>query len=395
MTSKQTRTAPKATRITMLTTGLGAGGGGVWTALLSQAQALAARGCAVSLVGPANPDSPAPVLAPLTVHSAPSWGRGSMVVAPSLWSVLKGTNPDIVHQHGLWTTPSLVTRRWRQQGGASVISPHGMLDPWALRNAAWKKKLAGHAFEFANLQDAQCLHALNQAECDAIRGLGFRAPIVMIPNGVDMSETDAPAGPPPWTGHIPQGAPVLLHLGRVHRKKGLDLLIGALALRRAGAADWHLAICGWDDGGEMRRLIDFAQAQGLASRVHLLGPVFGPQKHAALAQADAFVLASHSEGLPMAVLEAWSYRRPVVMTHACNLPEGAQAGAAIAVDTSIAALCDGLATLDALSPTARRAMGQAGRDLVETRFAWPQIARRHAAAYDWILGGGAAPADIR
>jgi poly(glycerol-phosphate) alpha-glucosyltransferase len=126
---------------------------------------------------------------------------------------------------------------------------------------------------------------------------------------------------------------------------------------------------------------------GVDASVRFLGPVFGEKKDALLRRAGVFVLPSYSEGLPMAVLEAWSHGLPVLMSEFCNLPEGFAAGAAhyCAPDAeSVAAGVDALASCGEIE---RAAIGARGRALVEQRFTWPLVAQRMAAVYDWALGG--------
>ena len=117
-------------------------------------------------------------------------------------------------------------------------------------------------------------------------------------------------------------------------------------------------------------------------------------KAASLACADAFVLPSLSEGLPVAVLEAWSYGLPVLMTEACNLPEGFAAGAALPIGTDRAGIAAGLRRLFALSDAERRDMGARGRALVRERFTWASVGAQMAAVYQWVLGGGPPPSCV-
>ena len=121
------------------------------------------------------------------------------------------------------------------------------------------------------------------------------------------------------------------------------------------------------------------------------GPAFGAQKDRLLAMADGFVLPSHSEGLPMVVLEAWSYGVPVVMTAACNLPEGFSQRAAMEVkpgkgDGVVPGLAEGLGQFLEMSQEAREQMGGRGRRLVEEKFVWTDVADKFLAMYRWVLG---------
>jgi poly(glycerol-phosphate) alpha-glucosyltransferase len=268
-----------------------------------------------------------------------------------------------------------------------------MLDPWVVRNAQWKKRLAGWLYENAHLRGAACLHALCEAEAEAIRAYGLRNPICIIPNGIDPPAA-TPAEPSPWQANLPDDAKVLFYLGRLHPKKGLPHLLRAWAavhLAHQNAAAWHLVIAGWDQGGHETELKAQAELLGLATRVHFVGPQFNAAKHASYHRADAFILPSFSEGLPMTVLEAWSYGLPVLMTPQCNLPEGFQADAALRIDPDPERIAQGLTTLFALPDHERTAMGERGRALVAQRFTWPGIAQQMLSVYQWVLGQGERP----
>jgi poly(glycerol-phosphate) alpha-glucosyltransferase len=180
-----------------------------------------------------------------------------------------------------------------------------------------------------------------------------------------------------------EGKKTLLFLGRIHPKKGLVGLIRAWAEiqnPKSGinnSKDWQLVIAGWDQGGHEEELKSLCGELGLrvfsrldagdlklnsyklktpppeaeATDVVFWGPAFGPEKEALLRSASAFVLTSFSEGLPMSVLEAWSYGLPVLMNPECNLQEGFACGAALEIRHSQAAssLCEGVRTLFEMS----------------------------------------------
>ena len=125
------------------------------------------------------------------------------------------------------------------------------------------------------------------------------------------------------------------------------------------------------------------------------GPAFGDEKKELLNSADAFILPSLSEGLPMSVLEAWAYGLPVVMTPECNLPEGFDAGAAVRITTGLEGVAGGLDELFSMSDSDLRSMGARGRELVRGRFTWQTVATQMREVYEWTLGAGAAPSCVR
>ena len=138
-----------------------------------------------------------------TERDRPLWGHvqtASFVVkgtpafgyAPQLAEGLERSNADILHIHGLWMYPSVAAIRWSNKRKPYIVSPHGMLDPWALRNSQWKKRISAIVYEARHLRGAACLHALNLAEAKAIRDFGLENPICVIPNGVNLPERTDP-----------------------------------------------------------------------------------------------------------------------------------------------------------------------------------------------------------
>ena len=96
----------------------------------------------------------------------------------------------------------------------------------------------------------------------------------------------------------------------------------------------------------------------------------------------------------MAVLEAWAYAKPVLMTPECNLPEGFALGAAVQIGTTPGEIAAGLRALTEISDSARTVMGDRGHALVATKFSWSRIGEQMRSVYDWVLGGGATPEGV-
>jgi len=485
--------------------------GGLFFAMTSLAKGLHDLGVEISTQGVSDihTSTDAPAWGPVPSSAHPRSGPVALARAPRLGSALVAGGFDLLHTHGIWQWPSSAVHRWHAKtGNPYLVSPHGMLDPWALAQSRWKKRIAGLLFEFKHLRTAACLHALCESEAESIRAYGLNNPVCIIPNGVDLPEETEDRHAP---RHKTQEKKVLLFLGRLHPKKGLANALRAW--RRCqetgvrGREEWTFAIAGWDQGGheaELKRLCDelglawsdvpaadfvrplrgvlgpsslveldggqgaaqaheplmdpseapahdrprttdAPQAQtkdqeprtvpsSLPSSVPLtpvsfLGPAFGETKDALLRSASAFILPSFSEGLPMAVLEAWSYRLPVLMTDHCNLPEGFAANAAIRIGTEYRGqgentrntrrtqipqrgnayqrratpwgreqamgIDEGMRMLMEMTDAEREAMGQNGRGLVERQFTWPRVAARMKEVYEWVLGGGEVPGCVR
>jgi poly(glycerol-phosphate) alpha-glucosyltransferase len=347
------------------------------------------------------------------LYVAPSIGTRKYGYAPTLDFEIEAYKPDIVHSHGLWNYSSVAGMNWwRRTGGPVIIHPHGMLDPWALKNSRWRKRLVMMLYERRNLQQAACIRALCLSEMESVRALGLKNPVCVIPNGIDLPKLDS-ADP----GALRPGRKLLLYLGRLHPKKGLELLIQAWGQRRQSQrlADWTLVIAGWDQGGHEDELKRLATKLGLAwsdllelpdtetslqaglenpPSLVFVGPAFGLNKERLYRASDAFVLPSFSEGLPMVLLEAWSYGKPVLMTPMCNIPEGFASDAAIQIEPGVEAIGGGLETLAGLSDAARYAMGARGRGLVETQFAWDRVARRMREVNFWLVHQGSRPDSV-
>jgi poly(glycerol-phosphate) alpha-glucosyltransferase len=284
--------------------------------------------------------------------------------------------------------PSVVATAWSGNQKPYIVSPHGMLDPWALNNSRWKKRISALLYENRHLRGACCIHALNHAEAESVRAYGLKNPICIIPNGVEL---------PPLTGQrTSQSTHTLLYLGRLHPKKGLPKLLEAWSLvqKEANNSRWRLVIAGWDQNGHQRDLEKLAAMLNIGSSISFVGPMFGEAKAASFSGASAFILPSLSEGLPMTVLEAWSWGLPVLMTPKCNLPEGEAAEAAIMMEADSTSISTALRRLFSMSELERESMGKNGRRLVGEQFQWPHLAKQMCAVYDWILGLGPKPSCV-
>jgi poly(glycerol-phosphate) alpha-glucosyltransferase len=340
-----------------------------------------------------------PAWLPLVPKLARVVGPHRLGYSPGLAAQLRAFRPEnaLVHQHGIWQFPSLEVLRWRRRTKQpTVISPRGMLDPWAVRNSRLRKRIVGSLYEYANLRESHCIHALAESGHDGIRKFGLKNPIAIIPNGIDVPteqdlSTPLPEDlPPDWNG-----ARLMLFLGRVHPKKGLLPLVEGWSRVGRKRQDWKLVIAGPDEGGHQADVVELARRLGIENDVAFVGPQYGQAKKNWLNHADAFVLPSFSEGFPMAVLEAMAHRLPVLMTRECNFPEAFHARVAYEARPEAASIAQSLEEILPLAQGDLAEMGQRARQFACEHYAWPIIAKEMVEVYRWLLGGGTPPATVR
>ncbi len=298
-----------------------------------------------------------------------------------------------VHIHGLWEeSTSAAAAAARRARRPYILSAHGMLEPWALRNKRLKKQVYAALAEHRNVREADCLHALTAAEVLDYRRFGARQPIAILPNGVTIPPSP---GPETFLVQFPtlHGKRIVLYLGRIHFKKGLDLLVESWSAVSRQFPDAHLVLAGPDSEGTRHELERRIAAGGAGHAITFTGMLYGGMKWSAFAAAEAFVLPSYSEGLPVSVLEAMGMGLLVVVTTHCHLPEITEAGAGWEIPSEVQALTSVLQELLQNSPETNRERGERGPDLISERFSWQSIGRKMNDLYLW-LDGGPTPRDI-
>lgn len=376
--------------------------GGPQTVVLRLAAAQAALGHEVGIVSHACGDAEARIAAAAAQvpgveavgrHRVPRGGRVERLLAPGARAACLDlfAGADMVHLHGVWEPIIRVAAAAaRARAVPYCLCPHGMLDPWSLGQKRLKKAVALRLAYRRVLDGAAFLHALNADEVERLAPLRLAAPVVVVPNGVFVEEVEPLPAPGSFARRCPAvaGHPYVLFLGRLHFKKGLDVLAEAFAGVAAALPDVHLVVAG-PDGGARRAFEGAVVEAGLGGRVHLVGPLYGADKLAALADAACFCLPSRQEGFSVAITEALACGVPVVVSHQCRFPDVAAHGAGEVVALSAPSVRGAL--LRVLSDPALAArMGARGRALVRARYVWPAIAPLTLAAYEAARRGAMA-----
>lgn len=357
--------------------------GGPIFAVHSLCRELVARGHAVdvfttSIDGPHNSDVPLgePVsLDGVQVRYFSSPGLRRLFRAPAMARALDVNikTYDVVHLHTLYQWPTWTAAcAARAHNVPYVLSPRGMLVKSLIRQRSFLAKSLWIALiERRNIERAAAVHVTSALEDAELRRFGWSMPpLVMVPNGVDAPLTFPEAAAPDVIAAT-SGGPVVLYLGRLSWKKGLDNLLLAFARNPTGI----LVIAGTDDEGLGARLAAMAQDLRIGAHVRIVPrTIGGADKEYLYAAARVFVVPSLSENFGNTVLEAMRRRLPVVTTPdvgAAEILRTAEAG--IVTDGSLAALSAAIARLVS-DPALARAMGAAGQRHVAAEYTWPKAA---------------------
>ena len=321
--------------------------------------------------------------------------RGPFLYAASAPAAIAATMPQVdcvINSGTLWVHSGWLAWRYaRRYRKPSLTYLRGLLDPWAFQFKGFRKQAHWRLIGRRILEDSAAIVALSEAEYQTLRALNLRTRIEVIPNGATLAVPDGDAALnraaldaryPAIAGHR-----YVLFLGRIHEKKGIDVLLEAIARSRGKHPDVAFVIAGPVDPSYAARWTELVAAHRLEDALVLPGAVRGGLKAAWLTHAELFVLPSYSEGLPIAVLEALVSGVPAVVSQGCHLPEVQESGAGIVIEPNAPAL---VAAIDAIltNGSRRGAMAKCARRLAETTFSWDKIALRTLALCCEVIEAG-------
>lgn len=298
---------------------------------------------------------------------------------------------DVLHSHGMWQMnavyPGWVTSRGNTR---LVISPRGAFSAWAMNHGSRFKRVFWPLVQRPALERASCFHAATDTEYEDIRRLGFKQPVTVIPNGVDV---------PPPSHTEAADARTLLFLGRIHPTKGVDILLHAWSEVMGRFPAWRLLIVGTDtaygvQGRYLEAMRELVRTLKL-ERVEFTGAAYGEAKWAAYHEAELFVLPTRSDSFGMTVAEALAAGTPAVVSKGAPWEGLATHEAGWWVDMGTEALTRCLADAMREPPGELARRGSNGRRWMLEDFSWPAIGNRMDQTYQWLVRGGDTPAWVR
>ncbi len=316
------------------------------------------------------------------------WHRRDLIFSMSLlkWLFDNINDYDLIHTNTIFSPLiSLVHGICKLKQVPYVVTPHGMLEPWALSYKANKKKYYYQFLEKPLLQWGNAIQTLASSEAQKVQKLGFKQ-TVTIPNGIHESEYKSLPNPEIFYQQFPhtRHKTLILFLGRIDPKKGLDLLAPAFAEVYRQFPNTHLIVAGPDSINFMptaeQYFIDADCREGVTFTRMLKGDI----KLAALAAASIYVAPSYSEGFSMSVLEGMASGLPCIITTGCNFPEAATAKVARVVDVDADSIANAL--IDCLqNPQQAKEMGTLARQFIFNNYTWDIAANKLIGVYRQII----------
>ncbi|RTL01176.1 MAG: glycosyltransferase [Proteobacteria bacterium] len=290
---------------------------------------------------------------------------------------------DVIHNHSLWMMSNIYPG-WikRQFDVPLVVAPRGTLSQVAFKSGSILKKFIWPLLQKPSVSIANCFHATAESEYLDIRRLGFKQPVAIIPNGVDIPDLPIKVAQ--------KEVKRLLFLGRIHPIKGLDMLLKAWQVVQVKFPDWELKIVGTDNYGYLDTLRKMSKDLNL-ERIEFAGAVYGDDKWREYYDADLYVLPTYSENFGMSVAEAFAAATPVITTKGAPWSMINEYEAGWWIDVSLDGLVNSLR--DALDRPLDelREMGLQGNRMVRDNFDWNAIGEKSRALYSWMIDGGEHP----
>ena len=293
---------------------------------------------------------------------------------------------DIIHNHGLWRMPNIYPLLAKEDNDIKIIvSPRGSLSQAALNISKYKKYFFKNIFRQNELlKKCDGFHATSIKEKNEIRILGYKQPIAIISNGINM--------PSQYKKSFNKNRTKFLYLGRIHPIKGLDLLIKVW--KKIDNENASLDICGfkknYEDLNYYKSLKKLTKKLGIKN-ITFSDEVSGEDKKQKFIENDVFILPSKSENFGLVIAEAMSYGLPVITSEHTPWKFLEEKKCGWVVKLNEKSLLSTINVAKGLNPIDLKEMGYRGRLLVKNKYNWNKLNAKYSEYYNWLNTGGNNP----
>jgi len=276
-------------------------------------------------------------------------------------SLLNSVTPSsYIHLHGVWMYPQYVASKIAQKKGVNtIITSHGMLEPYLLSDKNLKKSIYLNLFLKNIFKRTDIIHAITANEKNNLYRLTGHKNIVEIPNLIDFSNNIKYEYQPKEE--------YLLFLGRFHKVKGIDLLISAF--KKIDNKKIKLYLAGFEND-YCKEILNQVELNGLSNRIKYCGEVKGEEKNKLFSNAKAFIAPSYSEVIGMVNLEAASFRTPVITTYNTGISKDWNNNGGILINPVQEELTKALNIVSNLNVNERNERGDLLKKFVFDNYSW-------------------------
>jgi glycosyltransferase involved in cell wall biosynthesis len=301
-----------------------------------------------------------------------------------LSNLIQDNHSNIIHSHSLWMPSNCAAAKVAKKYHIPhIISPRGTLSPWAFNYRAWKKKPIWMLWQKEALFQAAGFCATSSTEAEHIRMMGFKQPIAIIPNGVELQHIKA------QRPDTQSGLRIALFLSRIHPIKGVCELVNAWA--RVRPSGWRVILAGPNEEDHLSKVKKEIEKFGLADQFDIVGEVHGAEKNRLFSEANLFVLPSFTENFGVVIAEALAAGTPVITTKGTPWESLETNQCGWWIDVGVDPLAKAIKIATDHSDIELAEMGLRGQVFVDTEFRWSAIAHKTACFYNFILGKAEKP----
>jgi glycosyltransferase involved in cell wall biosynthesis len=319
------------------------------------------------------------------VGLGPGWGKFRYSRHAVPWLKANLSRFDVVFVNGIWNYNTLAA--YRALAGTRIpwaIFPHGMLDPYFKKRFPLKhlkKSLYWHVILRRTMREATAVLFTCEEERILARQSFSRYSVreTVVPYGTFGPSCEMAAAREEFLARWPElrGKRLAISLGRIHPKKGTDLLIEAFAETLGKDEAWQLVIAGPDQTGWRKELEALAERLGIATRITWTGSLQGTLKWGAFSASEVFVLPSHQENFGIVVAEALACGLPAIVSDKVNIwREVVNGGAGLVGADTIEGTRNSLRAWAALSVEEIAALGIRARKCFEEEFDFNQTSQK-------------------